>query len=421
LNSNTENEHESEDRPLGRFNHWGERKLLTADKETQLSVQKELDSLDINGRAKSLLWQAKITSSSGYEFVFISNAQFEKKLYEHTQLEIRPCFIPLDPRNPKHDDQQAAMMRRGYFVYDGWYPVGDVLPKNAEFAVETLDRITSIFSIVGNYFSYWEPKYWYSIEPVYTYYAFQKNFQALDRSLQIMQSLPDDDARAIGRILAWLTNASRTDAVQKFLLLFATIESLATYLEGSKSKRKSILKRTFSSPKASRSDRKKARDDCIDRIMGSRASKAEKIQNAYFDCIHRGISVTLSSHLENVFQGEDESKALFIEEFMGKTLWDLRNEVAHGNIDLLNDEEVHFIYRRTPTLEKIAWEYIRVIFSRLAKSEYFPEPSPPAMSIPFNHSIATKGAAFSVENMAEYYANVDAMTRSFVHMHFDDG
>jgi len=418
MSSNIENKQESNDKPQDRFNQWGERKLLTADKQTQLSAQKEISTLDINLRAKSFLWQAKITSSSGYEFVLISNAQFGKKLYERTNLEIRPCFTPLDPSNPKHDDQQAAMMRRGYFVYDGWFPVEDVIPQNAENAVEILDQITSIFSIVGNYFAYWEPKYWYSVEPVYTYYAFQKNFQALDRSLQIIQSLPVDDARALGRSLAWLSNASRTAAVQKFLLLFVTIESLATYIEGSKSKRKSILKRTFSSPKGTKSDRNKVRDDCLKRILGSNASQAEKVRRSYYECIHRGIADMLSFHLENVFQREDESKVIFIEKIGGKTLWDLRNEVAHGNLDLLNDEELHFINRRTPKLEKIASEYIREIFSGLAKSEYFPAPSPPAMSIPFNHAIATQGAAISIENMAEYYVNVDAMTRSFVHVHF---
>jgi hypothetical protein len=413
-------ENTSASKPEGRFNRWGERKLLTVPVDREKVVTQELLKFNGSFRAKSLFWSARLTGSKGIEFVFMSNAQFPPVLYEKNQIHLVPCFTPLNPLNPQTEERQAAMMKWGQFIYDGWIPNVDMSPASLDEIVSKLDDLVSLFSIIGNYFAYWEPKYFHTTSPTPSQIAAQSDFEALARSMFITDNLPTPDKIALSRSLAWLSNSLRNQHVQRFLLLFLCIESLATYIESSKTPIVSVLRRIFASQKLAEAERNKSRDECIKTIFsGENAYTAAKIQKAYFECINHSIKDMLTDHLNRVFQNADASNLMFSERTDGKSLWNLRNDIAHGSLNLLSEIDSHYISNHVGELEVIARNYLRRIFTTLAQSEYFPTPRRPVLTISFANAIGTPGTQFTPTDMAEYYANVEALSKSFLRVGFE--
>lgn len=407
-------------KPKGRFNKWGERKLITAPEAKQAYVAQEL--LKFNGcfRAKSLFWAAKLTDSTGFEFVFVSNAQFSAVVSEKNPLYLVPCFTPLDPLNPQTDDRQAAMMKWGQFIYDGWIPDADMSSANLDRIVAELDDLVSLFSVVGRHFAYWEPKYFHATHPTPSQIAVQGDFDALSRSTLIIEQLPPPDKVAMSRSLAWLSSALRNQDIQRFLLLFLSIESLATYIENSSTSKTSVLRKAFAGQKLAEKARNKNRDECIKNIFAGKDNvySADKIQRAYFECINQSIKNKLTDHLDRVFQSDEASNLIFSEDGNGKSLWKLRNDIAHGSLNLLSEVDTQDILGRVGELENVARNYLRKIFATLANGDYFPRPRRPVLTIPFSHAVGTPGMQFVPTDMADYYANVDALSNSFLQVKF---
>ena len=407
-------------KPEGRFNEWGERKLLTASEEKRRSVAQELSDFKGGFRAKSLFWSARLTGSAGIEFVLVANAQFPPVFSEKNQIHLVPCFTPLNPLNPQTEERQAAMMKWGQFIYDGWLPNVDMSPASLDRIVSELDDLVSLFSIVGKYFAYWEPKYFHTTSPIPSQIAVQGDFVALLHSIFITDNLPKPDKIAVSRSLAWLSNSFRNQHVQRFLLLFLSIESLATYIESDKTPTESVLRRVFGAQKLAETERNNNRDECIKNIFAEGCTySAAKIQKAYFECINQSIKDMLIDHLDRVFQSSEASKLIFSERTNEKSLWKLRNDIAHGSLNLLSEVDSQYISNRVVELETIARNYLRKIFTTLAQSEYFPKPRRPVLTIPFAHAIGAPGTQFTSTDMAEYYANVDALSNSFLRVRFE--
>jgi len=92
----------------------------------------------------------------------------------------------------------------------------------------------------------------------------------------------------------------------------------------------------------------------------------------------------------------------------------LRNNIAHGRLNLLSEEEILFISRRVNELEKVSRDYLRRLFTVLAGEEYFSKPRKPISTISFSQAVAGPDTEFTCTDMAEYYANVDSFSSSFM-------
>lgn len=82
------------------------------------------------------------------------------------------------------------------------------------------------------------------------------------------------------------------------------------------------------------------------------------IERAYFDCV---ITITkkLVGHLENVFKSNPEIPSLlFTEKVEGKSLYDLRHDIAHGAADALSELQREQIFKRAWDVARIARQYI---------------------------------------------------------------
>ncbi len=446
--------------PDGRFNSWGERKGLDNISSEKLeAVDKELSELKMSSKARSLYRAAKLTDSTGVEFVFISNTQFPSPIvFKENGIHIVPCFIPLKfVHGAISDEKQMAMMHRGYFIYDGWVPVNEWTIDKLEQIISLLDDIVNLFSIVGKYYAYWEPKYHSAARPIPSHVISPPEFKSLAKTIGIMDNLSPTDRNALNRSIAWITNALRTESpVQRFLLLFVSIEAMVTYIER-KSEKDSPL-RMFAADKLSKSERKQKREDCIKEVLAKAGFHTPKkpflnillqaarniktlplivrifstqsrtpigkfeptqaIQQAYFDCV-TGSKKMIEDHLNRVFGSSEISELIFNERVDGKTLWLLRNDIAHGNLNLLNEAEIHFLSDRVGVLEKVARNYIRIIFATLAQDDYFLKPRRPILTLPMSQGIGLSGSEYmGPTDMAEYYANVEILSSSFVKISF---
>jgi hypothetical protein len=411
-------------KPDGRFNDWGERKWLVVSSDDTDRVNHELVGLQLSSRAKLLYRTAQLTKSSGIEFVLFSDAQFPRPvLFKSNEVQIIPCFKPFvlfASGVDASDERQAAMMKRGKFVYDGWIPNNDWSSTRLEYIVESLDTLVNLFSLVGSYHAYWEPKYNNTRVAIPSHIVPLNDFLALANTVGIVDSLPAQDRQALSRSAVWITNALKDESpVQRFLLLFVSIEALITYIER-ESAHESPLRR-FAKDRLTKLERKENRESCIADILASDLEPTKAITEAYFRCVV-GSKALVEDHLNRVMGNDQASRAMFVEESSGKTLWQLRNDIAHGNLNVLNDYEIAFLSSRVSLLEEIARTYLRVILSSLAGSNFFSTPREPILTIPASQAIGTPGAEYQGPiDMAEYYINVEGLASSFVRIKGDAG
>ncbi|MCA9921219.1 MAG: hypothetical protein KC421_02545 [Anaerolineales bacterium] len=405
--------------PGGKFNDWGERKWIATPSEKQQLVERELTTLKLSPRARELYKAAKLTDSNGVEFVLFSDAQLPAPIGIDFGGLIVPCFLPLNPNNPQSEERQAAMMKRGIFVYDGWVPIDEWSGDKIEQILATLDDIVSLFSVVGKYYARWEPKYIFAKAPATSQLFYEQDLQALAQSLNILDALPKEDRFALSRSVSWLSNALRNAPVQKFLLLFVSIESLATHIESSKTPNTSILKKAFAGETLTKSQKRQEREKCIEEVLAKTKNMTEAVTKAYSECVQKSIKKTLEDHLDRVFGNNEISSIMFGDQENGKTLWLLRNNIAHGNLNMLHEFEIRFIERKVDLLENIARSYLRTIFATLVAKNYFPVVRRPILTLPVSQGIGSEITEYMGPiDMADYYLNIEALSSSYVKVTF---
>jgi len=404
-------------KPHGRFNDWGHRKWLQVSEEKLAAVDEELRRVKLSPRAHSLYRFARLTDSSGVEFVVISSAQFVPVIFERSNVHIVPCFTPMNPLNPQYDKRQTAMTKRGEFIYDGWIPNESWSASRVEQMVSSLDDIASLTSLSGAYYAYWEPKYPSPTHPIPWHVATPAEFEALATSIEVMAQLPEADKRALRRSAAWMAAALVTPPIQRFLLLFVSFESLATYIEGTGTSDASVLRSAFAADRPSKSRRRKRRKQCIQNVFGNRGATPKIVERAYAECIHTSIREMLEDHINRVLADPQVSRLLFAQKSGSKTLWQLRNDIAHGNLYLLSDEDTKLLSSQVALLEHIVRRYLTTLFSALAERDYFPRTRKPILTLPAHQAFGSPGTDYAgPTGMAEYYANVEALSASYVRM-----
>ena len=359
-------------KPAGRFNDWGERRWIEAEPDWIRFVDREIDHLGLAPRARCLCRSAMHTYSEGIEFVFLTNAQFSDVVTVEGGVWLVPCFTPMNlAKGISGDDRQIGMSRRGYFVYDGWLANREWTKVRLERAVSVLDDLVHLFSLSGRWFAYWEPKYRFDKPPVEFYQPTPEDIRSLTKTIDTVNLLSPSDRAALRRSAAWMANALRAvSPVQRFLLLFISIESLATYIERGTDIDSPLL--GFAGAKLSKTDRRRMREACIRDLLSLKldAEPTHAVSEAYFDCVV-GVRRTLEDHLTRVFGNRTVSKVIFEDAVEGKTLWQLRNDIAHGSLNILSEAQLLFVTGQVSRLERIARSYLRQVLAGLAGGQSF--------------------------------------------------
>jgi len=270
-----------------------------------------------------------------------------------------PCFITKlgDTQSPLAQ-LTLEMTHRGCFIYDGWLPISDWQEGSVRKAIRMIDSALSIFTLRASAWFSWEPKY----SPVMRggiYYEFEcKDLSQLDGLASAINEMNELDSRALLSSIGWLSQSIRVnEAAARFLFGILAIESMATYIEEAEDES------VFGKLRCEQLTKQQRRELCqacvretMVKLLDDDPEKAA--MTAYFDCIV-GIKQRLRLHLERVFPRKPEVVSLLFDmKVDGKTLYELRNEIAHGRIDSLSEIQRETIFARAWDLELIAREYI---------------------------------------------------------------
>lgn len=239
-------------------------------------------------------------------------------------------------------------------------------------AVRGIDSALSVFALRSSAWFSWEPKY----SPIIrdgAYYNFEsKDMMQVNELSKSISEMKEPDAQVLLSSIGWLSQSIRSkEPAARFLFGILAIESLATYIE-----EESAEDSTFSGLKSeqlTKQQRKEWRQTCITdnmaRLLDVEPEKA--VKTAYFECIV-GIRKRLESHLMNVFCYETEPiELLFKLEVDEKTLYELRNEIAHGRMDALSEVQREAVIARAWDVERIAREYILKVLAVATDRELY--------------------------------------------------
>ena len=357
--------------PPGKYNKWCERRpLVCADEEKIRHTDKYVLDTNLTLSEKAAFYTHELIDCHGLEFVVFSNARINLPVELPGNITLVPCFLA----QLKGADSVIArltleMGRRACFVYDGWLPIEDWQIDNVRKAVRRINSALSIFTLRASAWFSWEPKY----SPIMrggSYYNFEnKDMMQVDELSKSIGEMNELDAQAFLSSIGWLSQCVRSnEPASRFLFGILAIESLATYIEEESAETSAFNE--LKSEQSTRQQRKEWRQTCIRDRMARLldVDPEEAAKAAYFDCIV-GIRQRLESHLKNVFCDDTEPvELLFKLRVDGKTLYELRNEIAHGRMDALSEAQREAVFARAWDVERVARKYIlKVLGSVMAR------------------------------------------------------
>jgi len=406
-------------KPPGRFNDWGQRAYMVVAPDHAAIVEPEVAAMALTARARQMIRAAKLTQSAGYEFVFLSNAQFPEPLeLDSGRMQIVPCFRPFPMQGGGMADMnQMAMMRKGRFVYDGWMPDQVLSPSTAESAVIQLDATTGAVSLVGSYYAHWEPKY-FARDPVPSFIVSAGEVSSFKDALTAIASMPPADATALRRTIGWLSSAASSNSpVAAFLAYFVALESMVTYIE-TRALPDSPLA-TFARERSTPTMRREASSQCITEKLAHPTDLIETIKEAYFECII-GTRGLLEEHLKRVLPNHPSVGVLFKRRPAADSLWGIRGRIAHGDLNLLSETDVLFVMTSLPALEDLVRSYVVAVVSRATHSAFFSRRRRPALSFSAAEGYGAPGTVYrGPTSMAEIYLGTQDLEGPHVEITFD--
>jgi len=346
-----------------RYNKWQEKRpIVCSDQDRYNRAAGFLVRKDLSPSEKSACYFHELTGCDGLEFVVFSNAKLENSVRLPKGVILVPCFLAntegMDIRNQLLQ-LTMKMEKERRFIYDGWIPIIQWDEENVRQAIRNVDEALSIFCLNGSPYFEWELKYPVSRESLSIYNYTHQHLQDFESISKILDTLNAADRMAIYRSLAWLSQSLRLNepAARLFFSILA-IESLATYIElEAPDESPLIILRSDPTPRA---DRLKNREQCIENVLSQwlKSDPAKAVTTAYFDCVV-GIKRRLKTHLEKIFAPDNGPiDLLFENKIEGKSLYDLRNDIAHGTTDALSEAQIDQIRQRVWDAEKTARKYI---------------------------------------------------------------
>jgi len=353
--------------PLGKYNKWCERRPLVCTDEGKIfGADKYVFDTNLSHSEKATFYVHELVGCEGLEFVVLSNAYVKQPVVLPGQIALVPCFSAnLDNTDSVLDKLTLDMIHKARFVYDGWIPITDWQKASVRKALRMVDSALSVFALRASAWFSWEPKYSPMVRAD-IYYDFERGDVAeLNRLTSVINGMGERDAVALLSSIGWLSQSIRLkEPAARFLFSILAIESLARYIEEG-----SAEESVFSNVRCeqlTKKQKKERRQACINDVMSELLDSDPEtaVSTAYFDCVV-GIKKRLQVHLTNVLPQEGEAvDLLFNAKIDGKTLYELRNEIAHGKMDTLSEAQREEVLGRAWDVERISREYILEVLKK---------------------------------------------------------
>lgn len=329
---------------------------------------------DLSPLVKSAIYFHELTGCNGLEFTAISNIKFNDFMVLPNNAILVPWFLPDVRGKPPNDPFVALtlqMQRESRFGYDGWIEIDNWDEENVAKIIQSIPESLSIFSVIFDLYISWQPKYWGGINLAKPYHELNtESISSHHKVFHQISTISETDKRAIYRSFSWLSQAKQMDSPPaRFLFYILSIEALAKYIEDASNDDSCFA--SLRSNKMTKKERREVRDKCIKEQMKNYENDPSKtISDAYFNCVV-GIKETLKRHLEFVLPNDSERiKMLFEEKIDGKSLYELRHDIAHGTLDLLTENQVNRIIKRLGEAEQISNRYILTVLKKSLGIEF---------------------------------------------------
>lgn len=332
----------------GRYNKLGEWKpLIYPGKSDQL--QKEACNLSEDPNVQGILFYMMCTGYRAIEFAVRSTIDLPSDhLGFGEKFHLYKC-PPID---------ESSKLRQNFQIYDGTFIIDNIEPDYILSAISIIDIAVNriAFAYEGNV--YWRLKY-------NTIISERGCATPNEEDLEILQSIfssfpENEDAEIIDAAIDWFNRGKTTRNIfTAFLCYYIAIERVAIAV----AERKASLGFVKSDEKQHEIEKRIA--ECI-RLKYDELFKTEPkkfVTEAYFECIV-SLRRKVQRILELVFGQEHKYISLIFNKKNGYSLSDIRSEIAHGGITLLDRESEKLVRERIGELEQISRSFLfRLIFS----------------------------------------------------------
>jgi len=357
-------------KPDGKYSDWCEKKPWPPwDIKEDVKAMREASKMNLSDKELAAYVSHKHMDVAGLEFEMTGNLHIDKPVVFQNGLMIVPCFLSDLDHKPLGDKlvyKSFEMMQNSLFEYDCWMPIKKWNKETIRKSITQIDELLSCFSLLSHIHFSWKPKYHYEQS---TQEGTKHSTLLKIENLQMIQNLyshltknfPDKDKEAILSSIGWFSQAFNfSEHSAKFLFFILSIESLVFYIEEKVKDDSPLLK--FKTNKITKLERKKQQIGCIEEKLRLE-DKIQAIKEAYFDCVV-GLKSTLKNHLSNIFSDKQEWIDLLFETKNGKSLYDLRSEIAHGRLNSLSPEDNKMIQKKIWDVQKIAFNYIITVIKQ---------------------------------------------------------
>lgn len=246
------------------------------------------------------------------------------------------------------------------YVYDGWLPLTDWSVDSVRKAIKTIGETLSVFIVRGSIRFKWEPKY-PSPERFATLNTCSSEGQHFTELFAGLAKLGEKDRQAVYRSFGWLSQSlSLEDPAARLLFGLLAIESLVHHIESVKADSPFVI---LQPEKLGKAGRRKKREDCIKRKLDTADPNnyTQFVESAYFDCI-ASIKRKLQHCLELVFGKESNEIEKF---FLDKEAYlKIRNDIAHGGVDTLDDEQRTLLIEKSEEVESLARAFLSKVLAK---------------------------------------------------------
>ncbi|HBG25473.1 MAG: hypothetical protein A2Y10_01540 [Planctomycetes bacterium GWF2_41_51] len=347
----------------GRYNVLGQWKPLIYPERKQKVISRyarEALSLSKDEQVQGVLFYIMCTSHHVIEFVVKADLELP---WENTTLG-KVIHLWKCPN---------SQMMQNFFIYDGSYCVNSFDPDEIEMAISTLNLTLNTIAFAYNAKLQWRLKYKIVNGTQNSFIKLnEEDMNVLDN---ILNKYPrNKDGLILNSAIDWYNRGTNSkDIFASFLCYYRVIEIIVTSVYSGKAE----FGLRFQAEKRDQAKQKSI--SCIEKKYNElfESDKFRFITSAYSECI-QGTKYKTEQILDLIF-GKDNIyiKNLFkkTEEEIAKSLYEIRNGIAHGSITFLEREDVELVRSKISDIKMIAKELILRLVYSLNPSETLAEHS----------------------------------------------
>ena len=255
-------------------------------------------------------------------------------------------------------------------IYDGTYYLNSFDPEEIRAALSVINIALNRMAFTYSGEVTWRPKYSLVHKGVNSLAKLEDKDEALLRT--VMERFPNnEDAEILDASIDWYNRGvAARDVFARFLCYYRAVESLALAI----AQKKASFDLGYE--EESKEEAEQRSIQCIDQKHQElyEQDKIRFVRSAYVECIE-GSSAKIRKVIELVFGGNHS----YVQSLFDRPIRDayslnqIRSRIAHGNLTLLEKDDVEMVWDRIYEIRRIAREFIMRLSCSLKPSDEVPQ------------------------------------------------